>query len=68
MSATSVEMVSSPNNFAELQLTGIEPAILVTGPSNYTTEVRPLRITIKAIFNENHKGLSINNVSLIFVI
>ena len=26
MSATSVERVSSPNDFAEVQLTGIEPA------------------------------------------
>ena len=41
MSATSVERVSSPNRFAELQLTGIEPATLVTGPSNSTTELRP---------------------------
>ena len=41
MSATSVERVSSQKHFAELQLTGIEPATLVTGPSNSTTEVRP---------------------------
>ena len=26
---------------AEFQLTGIEPATLVTGPSNSTTELRP---------------------------
>ena len=37
MSGTSVERVSSPNHFAELQLTGIEPETLVTGPSNSTT-------------------------------
>ena len=41
MSATSVERVSSPNRFAELQLTGIELATLVTIPSNSTTELRP---------------------------
>ena len=41
MIATSVERVSSPNRFAELQLTGIKPATLVTGPSNSTTELRP---------------------------
>ena len=32
---------TSPNHFAELQLTGIEPATLVTGPSNFTTELHP---------------------------
>ena len=41
MSATSVERDSSPNHLTELQLTGIEPATLVTGPSNSTTELRP---------------------------
>ena len=41
MSSTSVERVSSPIHFAELQLTGIEPANLVTGPGNSTTEQRP---------------------------
>ena len=41
VSATIVERVSSPNHFAELQLTGIEPATLVTGPSNSTTELSP---------------------------
>ena len=39
MSATSVERVSNPNHFAELQLTGIERPTLVTGPSNSTTEL-----------------------------
>ena len=46
MSAKSVERVSSPNYFADLQLTVIELATLVTGPSNFTTELRPGRDSI----------------------
>ena len=38
---SSVERVSRPNRFAELQLAGIESATLVIGPSNYNTELHP---------------------------
>ena len=41
MSETSMKSGSSPNQFAELQLTGIEPATLVPGPINSTTELCP---------------------------
>ena len=34
--------MSAQTIFAELQLNGIEPATLVTGPSNSTTELAPL--------------------------
>ena len=55
MSATSVERVSNPTHFAELQLTGIKPATLVTGPVNSTTELRPeanYHSLIEVIFNK----------------
>ena len=68
MSWTSVERVSSPNHLAELQLTGIEPATLVTGPSNFEynyTIITLVKESVSLTLNFIHQTIRIcysNNI------